>query len=179
MKLNWWNRTCLNSTYAADKKQNGRYPCTGSEPKTTTERRLQRLNDFLDEIEVKGFWDQHIAPMSYLIDTNPAKHRTTYFDIQYLNDLADLIVESSSKQKTMFSNMERGNSDRGMDWVIKWKELVSLSSEQELARSAIEKMCHLYRADIECLPYEVSECAQSKDIVLPPEKQPRRISLST
>ena len=37
-------------------------------------------------------------------------------------------------------------------------ELVTLSRDQDLARSAIKRLCHLYRSDVACFPYDVSEC---------------------
>jgi len=156
--LSWFNKTCLNSTWGSEKKKAERkYQCKGDEPKTTTQRRLRRLNDFLDEIEKKGFWDQHITPMSYIIASNKFHHHARYFDIQHIDNLTDIIATSAGKPKETFGLMKRGNY-RGADWIVKWKELVTLSTDYELARLAVGKLCRLYRNDITCLPYNVPEC---------------------
>lgn len=161
-QLRWWNKTCLNSTWTPLTKVIQYNPCRGSDPKTTTERRLKRLNDFLDEIEEKGFWDQHVMPMTYLIATNRARQRARYFDIKYVNTLTTILAQSAGKEQFFeFLYMQRGGMNNGMDWVIRWKELVDLAPKFELANSAIEKLCHLYQNDVACLPYDVPECKSS------------------
>ena len=160
-QLTWWNKTCLNSTRGNDEVEVVlNKPCQGSVPRTTTERRLRRLNDFLDDVHQKGFWDQHITPMTYLIATNGARSRARYYDIEYIDDLTDIIVKSAGVVEVgkRFHHMQRGSVDDGMDWVVRWKELVGWAPKYELARAAIEKLCQLYHTDVACLPYDVPEC---------------------
>lgn len=156
--LRWWNETCLSSLWGAETKAAGKFQCRGSKPETTVERRLQRLNNFLEELDEKGFWDEHIAPISYILSKNRLTGRAKYFDIKHIDQVTGLIAASAGKPNATMSSMKRGHSDSGMDWVVRWKELVELSPDFELARSAIKKLCRLYRSDIECLPYDVSEC---------------------
>jgi len=161
--LTWYNRTCLNSTWGAESHKKGTHQCTGSKPETTTRTRLRRLNDFLEEVEERGFWDQHIAPMSYILSSNRFHRRAKYFDIRHIDRLAELFATSAGKAtKGPSSSMIRGDApmEAGMDWVVKWKELVALANEdgEMLARSAIEKLCRLYRSDVTCFPYYVPEC---------------------
>ena len=46
------------------------------------------------------------------------------------------------------------------DWAFRWKELVALVPQYKLAKLAVEKLCRLYRQDVECLPYDVPECRE-------------------
>lgn len=156
--LRWWNTTCLNSTYASDTKANGKYQCMGTKAQTTTTQRLRRLNDFLGEVEEKGYWDQHITPMSYLISSNKFHSRARYFDIGHVDRLTEIVALSAGKEGRRHSSMKRGDSDQGMDWVTRWSELVTLSRNEELARVSIEKLCNLYQSDVKCLHYDVPEC---------------------
>jgi len=156
--LTWWNKTCLNSTWGPQPEN---YPCTGSNIETTTERRLQRLNDVLDELNVKGFWDQHIAPMTYLMSTNKVGAHSLYFDISLVDNITKIIAQAAGKEVQKVnpdSKMSRGDKNDGMDWIFRWKELVDLVPQYKLAQAAVEKLCHLYQQDIECLPYDVPEC---------------------
>mmetsp|Transcript_25754 Transcript_25754/g.54721 ORF Transcript_25754/g.54721 Transcript_25754/m.54721 type:complete len:685 (+) Transcript_25754:69-2123(+) len=165
--LTWWNKTCLNSTWGSDTIRE--LPCQGTQPITTTESRLQRLNDFLDDITNRGFFDQHIAPMTHLIRINKIHPYADYFDIEHVSNIVQAICDASGKKEASITvHMPRGNLSNGMDWVIFWDELVNLSLEHELAKNAMSKMCHLYRNDVECLPYDVPECAQFYDEVLHP-----------
>lgn len=157
--LTWWDKTCLNSTWGGDRDATRKYPCTGSHRQTTTERRLRRLNDFLDEVEEKGYWDQHIAPMTYLIATNKFRDRSSYFDIAYVGNLTNIMAQSARKEvKTAKHSMMRGDESNGQDWAFRWKELVALVPHHNLAKSAVTKLCHLYQHDVECLPYDIPEC---------------------
>ena len=156
--LSWWNTTCLNSTYASEIKAKGKYQCMGTKPQSSTTQRLRRLNDFLEEVEEKGYWDQHITPMSYLISSNKFHSRAKYFDIKHVDRLTEIVALSAGKEGKRHSSMKRGDSGQGMDWVLRWDELVTLSRSEELARLAIEKLCHLYQTDVTCLPYDVPEC---------------------
>ncbi|KAL7532176.1 hypothetical protein ACHAWF_004038 [Thalassiosira exigua] len=158
--LSWYNKTCLNNTWASDTKAKGKHQCIGSKPETTTQKRLRRLNDFLEEVEQKGFWDQHIAPMTYLIFSNRFRNHARYFDIKHIDRLTDIISTSAGKApKPYFPFMKRGGLDQGMDWVIRRDELVTLAHDGEtLAHSAIEKLCHLYHNDVMCFPYDIPEC---------------------
>ena len=158
-QLQWWNKTCLNSTWEGQSNVQP-HACLGSHRKTTTERRLQRLNDFLNEIVEKGFWDQHVTPMTYLIASNRFHKRTTYFDIKHLNVLVDIILKSAGKKEydIVFHEQKRGGIENGQDWVIKWDELVELAPKFESAQLAIGKLCRMYQSDVDCLPYDVQEC---------------------
>jgi len=156
--LTWYNKTCLNFTWASETKAKGKYQCTGSKPHTSTQRRLRRLNNFLDELEEKGFWDEHITPISYIISSNKFNSRARYFDIKDIDQLTKIIATSAGKVKKRHSPMARGDSAQGMDFAVTWKELVTLSPDQELAHLAIEKLCRLYHSDVTCLPYDVPEC---------------------
>ncbi|KAL7459547.1 hypothetical protein ACHAWC_011342 [Mediolabrus comicus] len=156
MNLAWWNKTCLNSTWGDANMR----PCAGSRKETTTERRLQRLNDFLDEIEEKGYWDQHITPMTYLIATNKYSPRSTFYDIASVNNLTGIINQASGREnKAEKQTMKRRGGEDGQDWVFKWEELKSLMPHQDLAKAAVIKLCHLYKSDIECFGYDIPECA--------------------
>lgn len=162
-QLTWWNKTCLNSTWTLKLTGSIDNPCRGTDPKTTTERRLRRLNDFLDEIGEKGYWDQHVMPITYLIASNRVSQRAKYFDIKYVNTLTTIISQAAGKDRFFeFLYMQRGGMHNGMDWVFRWKELVTLATKFELAQSAIEKLCHLYQNDVSCLPYDVPECQVKK-----------------
>ncbi len=155
--LTWWDKTCLNSTWGEE--TNKLFPCKGSPRETTTERRLQRLNDFLDEVKEKGFWDQHIAPMTYLIANDKFNMRSSYFDIADVDNLTSIIAQNAGKKvKAEKNKMVRGDTSSGQDWVFKWKDLVALMPHHELAKSAVAKLCHLYQHDVKCLPYDVPEC---------------------
>ncbi len=156
--LSWYNNMCLNSTWASDTKTTGKHQCMGSKPQATTQKRLHHLTDFLEEVKDKGFWDQHITPMSYIISSNKFYIRARYLDIENIDWLKELVVTSSGKVSKRFSSMKRGNSDLGMDWVVRWDELVTLARKYALARLAIKKLCHLYQSDVTCLPYDVPEC---------------------
>ena len=159
--VSWWNQTCLNATYGVEAKAKGKYQCQGSLPETTTERRLQRLNDFLDELDEKGFWDQHITPVTYLISKNKLRHRATYYDLHSLDNVTYALEEISHKPKRSFSLMKRGNENDGMDWIVKWNELVNMTTNgNELAKLALMKLCTLYRNDVQCLPYDIPECKE-------------------
>lgn len=155
--LTWWDKTCLNSTWGENTIR--KHPCKGSPRETTTERRLQRLNDLLDEVEEKGFWDQHIAPMTYLIATDKFSMRSSFFDIAYVNNLTSIIAQNAGKKvKYPETKMKRGDPSSGQDWVFKWKDLVTLMPHHELAKSAVAKLCNLYQNDVKCLTYDVPEC---------------------
>ncbi|KAL7473747.1 hypothetical protein ACHAXS_014493 [Conticribra weissflogii] len=165
--LTWWNKTCLNSTWGSDTIRE--LPCQGTEPITTTETRLQRLNDFLDDITNRGFFDQHITPITHLIRINKIHRNADYFDIEHVSELVQAICATSGINEALNKDhMKRGNLADGMDWAMRWDELVDLSPEHELAKSAMSKLCHLYRNDVECLPYDVPECAQFYDAGLGP-----------
>lgn len=157
--LTWWNTTCLNSTWGSDKKADR--PCKGTKPLTTITTRLERLNAFLDELLEKGFWDQHIAPITYIISVSQFKERAVYFDIQSITNLTAAMKRGVDKDPAKpFVYMERGDGiAAGMDWQVRWNELVEWSSKYDLATRAIEKLCHLYRNDVDCLPYNVPECS--------------------
>ena len=156
--MTWWDRTCLNSTWGEEKHKN---PCKGSHRQTTTERRLQRLNDFLDEIEEKGYWDQHITPMTYLIATNKFRAHSSYFDITFVGNLTSIIAQSAGKKvRSVQTKMKRGDKSSGQDWAFTWDELVSQVPHHKLAKSAVTKLCHLYQHDVECLQYDVPECTK-------------------
>jgi len=122
-------------------------------------RRLQRLNDVLDEIKEKGYWDQHIAPMAYPMATNKLSDRSLYFDISFVDNVTKIIAQAAGKEVRKVTNkMSRGDGNNGMDWAFRWKELVDLVPQHKLAKSAVEKLCHLYQQDVECLPeYEKTE----------------------
>lgn len=157
--LTWWNKTCLNSTWGSDTTRE--LPCQGTQPITTTESRLQRLNDFLDDITDRGFFDQHIAPMTHLIRINKIHPYADYFDIEHVSEIVQAICDASGKkERSITVHMKRGDLTDGMDWAMRWDEVVDLSLEYELAKNAMSKMCHLYRNDVECLPYDVPECSQ-------------------
>jgi len=158
LNLTWWDKICLNSTWARKSIKN---PCKGSHRQTTTERRLQRLNDFLDEVEEKGYWDQHITPMTYLIATNKFRAHSSYFDIASVGNLTSIIAQSAGKKvRSVQTKMKRGDKSSGQDWAFKWDELVSQVPHHKLAKSAVTKLCHLYQHDVECLQYDVPECTK-------------------
>ena len=96
--------------------------------------------------------------MSYLISSNEFHSRAKYFDIKHVDRLTEIVALSAGKEGKRHSSMKRGDSGQGMDWVLRWDELVTLSRSEELARLAIEKLCHLYQTDVTCLPYDVPEC---------------------
>ena len=155
MNLAWWNKTCLNSTWGDARMR----PCAGSRKETTTERRLQRLNDFLDEIEEKGYWDQHITPMTYLIATNDYSPRSTFYDIASANNIIGIINQASGKENEAGKQaMKRRGGEDGQDWAFKWEELKSLLPHHYLAKEAVKKLCHLYQRDVECFGYDIPQC---------------------
>ncbi len=55
--------------------------------------------------------------------------------------------------------MKRGGGEDGQDWVFKWEELKSFMPLHDLAKSAVIKLCHLYKSDVECFGYDIPECA--------------------
>ena len=115
----------------------------------------------MDELDEKGFWDQHITPVTYLISKNKLRHRATYYDLHSLDNVTYALEEISGKPKRSFSLMKRGDENDGMDWIVKWNELVNMTaSGNELAKLAVMKLCTLYRNDVQCLPYDIPECKE-------------------
>jgi len=126
-------QSCLNST--SWREEGSKYP--GSQHETTTKQRLQRLDNFLEEVEEKGSWDQHIAPMTYLIATkNKHSDCSSYFDIAHVINLTNIIAQSAGKEVKMVMT---GHSNEGISG--------SGTPIQPIARSAVTMSCHLYQHD--------------------------------
>jgi hypothetical protein len=179
--LTWWNDTCIAESWGDPSKR--KYVCTGSNKDhplmTSTERKLQRLNAFLDDISTKGFVDQHITPLTYLMATSPVVHAKHFlvFDLKQADDMNRILSEAVGKPAHLKKIMARHRQN--FDWVIGWTDLVAWAGDDDdddddeqtasivvkLAKRAIEKLCQLYRQDVECLPYDVPEC-NGKDNVL-------------
>lgn len=178
--LTWWNKTCLNTTYGDDLAGERKYNCTGSPPAKDRQTILQRFNDFLSDIETKGFTDQHVTPMTYILSTSEAymAGRSLLFDLRQLTDIGNALHESflnePAPQQPPRMHRPHGEDDKGeMVWVIQRHELLQWVNEEEegrddgnhnthgLAQQALEKLCRLYHHDVTCLPYDVPECSVS------------------
>ena len=110
---------------------------------------MQRLLDFLDEIEAIGFYDQHITPLTSLMASSPVQKATSLiFDIGRMQDVGRVLGEhtGNSWQPTealltsMSTNKVQGQDE--MQWIVKWKELVE--SKLPVAAKALRKLCDLY-----------------------------------
>jgi hypothetical protein len=155
--LTWWNDTCIQETWGRQSPER-KYVCLGDEAPITPKRKLQRLNAFLDDIEAKGFVDQHITPLTYLMAKNPAVHAKHFlvFDLKQESEMSRILSESVGKPVPQKQLMAREN----FDWVVSRADLTTWAESMPLAKRAVEKLCRLYRQDVECLPYDVPECGK-------------------
>jgi len=158
--LRWWDNNCLNSTYGNPLLPRKK-TCSGSVPNNSQETVLRRLVGYLEEIERVGFIDQHLTPMSWLMATNPvsASPRAFVFDMKQMGNVSDVLTNFTGFKWGRLQRMSRpSQKQENMPWAVSWKELVIESATSPMALRAVELLCHLYRDDIMCLPYDIPEC---------------------
>jgi len=115
-----------------------------------------------------------------------------YFDTKsipaVLGNISSIILDDNNKPHNT-NNVVKMKRQDSNPWVIRWKELQSWAATSErdknsdtttdttsndnnnnsndevmvLAKGAIQKMCNLYKNDIDCLPYDVPECHSKKE----------------
>mmetsp|Transcript_14647 Transcript_14647/g.22887 ORF Transcript_14647/g.22887 Transcript_14647/m.22887 type:complete len:293 (-) Transcript_14647:212-1090(-) len=92
--LQWWKTSCFNTTYGEGMETTFR--CTGNVTMQHTKERLLRFNHFLDEIAMIGFYDEHITPLTYLIESSPVTHQAVkkplVFDLQNFDVVKDVFT---------------------------------------------------------------------------------------
>ena len=163
--LTWWNSSCFNTTYGK-KRDEVKYYCEGSVDENDVDGKLRRLLGLLDDIDTKGFFDQHITPLTYLISSSDAYQRGSDLRMYDMKDMDTFYQSLSDKigSKVRWSppthKLMKREKGTGMVWVIERDDLLFWAHNESnpLAMEAIRKICQLYSNDINCLPFPVPEC---------------------
>jgi hypothetical protein len=170
--LNWWNDSCINTTFGVRKRK---HTCAGSEPKSDLDTRTRRLIRYLDEVQRVGFFDQHHAPLTYLLarweeqlalagtenrlefqslpslGSGATKNRlkTLFFDLALLDDVSSTLATKASTPFNPRHAMSRNSETGDLNWIVTWQELLSSASED--ANTARRLLCDIYEKDVRCL----------------------------
>jgi hypothetical protein len=164
--LQWWKHHCPNTTLG---RSNSIYSCGYTDTdRSSTEHALLRLLVYFNEVSSLGFYDQHITPMTYLLATNPVSgsSRSLLFDVSSMSKVAQVLTGFTNQQwDGTVVNHRTGLDKAKYPWMFTWKDLVRISHGDDsatatLASRAVLIICELYRDDIGCFPYTVSECNQ-------------------
>ena len=155
--IEYGKRTCFDTNFGKDRNS-----CTP--PYSTA---LDGLEAILDDIERVGFFNEHIAPMTYSIATSRGITDTDnhfLFDISSLSDLFTAMSRQLYNESESSARYQRANhhsmARHANPWIIRKERLLELSKTNCTAKRIVQRICRLYREDYACLPYKLPEACE-------------------
>jgi hypothetical protein len=167
--LDWFNEFCPATWWAEGSAESAERGLSNIRI-STLDHRLDRIERYLTDVEMKGFFNWHNHPMVKLLAVSADNGLTEHNAMLQMKDMLKIM----NKHRADRDQPNPKNSDctdktarmtsAGYPWSLRENRVLELAKNSTRVRDIVRRICMLYAADYRCLPVEIPEACSDMQL---------------